>query len=142
MTLSTEDPEGRTTAGPAILYASASNNRANEDMSQNSGTKQQTHTNTDNENETDFDNPNRFDLSNIDLPYLEKFNKVLFQRPGSRALSVPSYFPFASINHYTSSNLFNKSSDSRNSNAKKRSGTSKSVKSSSKYMILFFNKIL
>ena len=131
MTLSTEDPEGRTTTGPALLYASASNNQPNEELSQYSGTKQQNYTNS-NENDNDFDNPNRFDLSNIDLPYLEKFNKVLFQRPGSRALSVPSYFPFASINHYTSSNLFNKSSDGRNSNVKKRTGTSKSFKSSSK----------
>ena len=126
MTLSTEDPEGRTTAGPAILYASASNNNVNDEMSQYSDTK------NNNYNDNEFENSNHFDLSNIDLPYLEKFNKVLFQRPGSRALSVPSYFPFASINHYTSSNLFNKSGDSRNSNTKKRTGTSKSFKSSSK----------
>ena len=130
MTLSTEDPEGRTTAGPAILYASASHNPANEDLSQYSGTKQTNNYTGDNEH--DFDTSNRFDLSNIDLPYLEKFNKVLFQRPGSRALSVPSYFPFASINHYTSSNLFNKSSEGPNSNVKKRTETSKSYKSSSK----------
>ena len=130
MTLSTEDPEGRTTAGPAILYASASNNNGNDEMSQYSDTKNN-NTNTQ-YNDNEFDNSNHFDLSNIDLPYLEKFNKVLFQRPGSRALSVPSYFPFASINHYTSSNLFNKSSDSRNSAVKKRTGTSKSYKSSSK----------
>jgi hypothetical protein len=130
MTLSTEDPEGRTTAGPAILYASASQNRVNEDLSQYSGTKENNYTT---ENEHDFDTSNRFDLSNIDLPYLEKFNKVLFQRPGSRALSVPSYFPFASINHYTSSNLFNKSSEGdRTSNGKKRTATSKSYKSSTK----------
>lgn len=58
----------------------------------------------------------------IDLPYLERFNRALFQRPGSRALSVPSYFPFASIGHYNSSNLFNKASNSN----KKRIATSKS----------------
>ena len=27
-------------------------------------------------------------------PHLEKLNKYLFQRPGSRAFSVPAYFPF------------------------------------------------
>ena len=47
-----------------------------------------------------------YGTNNIDLQLLEKFNKVLFQRPGSRALSVPSYFPFASINFSTNSNLF------------------------------------
>lgn len=27
-------------------------------------------------------------------PVLQKLNKYLFQRPGSRAFSVPAYFPF------------------------------------------------
>jgi hypothetical protein len=48
-----------------------------------------------------------------DLNYLERFNKALFQRPGSRAFSVPSYFPFASINHYTSSNLLKQRTNSK-----------------------------
>ena len=42
-----------------------------------------------------------FKTNNIDMSLLEKFNKVLFQRPGSRALSVPSYFPFKSNNFST-----------------------------------------
>ena len=71
------------------------------------------------------------------MPFLEKFNKLLFQRPGSRALSVPSYFPFATMNQYVSSNLLNKSNNTQQSqlqqhqhqqdqNSKNRSGTSKS----------------
>lgn len=120
MTLSTEDPEGRTTGGPAILYASATNNLADE--SQYSAKM----------NDNGLENPFDFEASinNVDLPFLERFNRVLFQRPGSRALSVPSYFPFASINHYTSSNLLNKPAQT---DTKKRDGTSKSYKSSSKY---------
>ena len=48
---------------------------------------------------------NYFKVDELDLPYFEKFNKLLFQRPGSRALSVPSYFPFATVNQFTSMNL-------------------------------------
>jgi hypothetical protein len=68
------------------------------------------------------------------MPFLEKFNKLLFQRPGSRALSVPSYFPFATMNQYISSNLLNKSNNAQqlqqqqqqDQNTRNRSGTSKS----------------
>lgn len=70
----------------------------------------------------------------IDMPYLEKFNRALFQRPGSRALSVPAYFPFATINRYASSNLMNRGKKS----------VSKSGKSEFKYFIKNFksNKII
>ena len=52
------------------------------------------------------------------LDTLERFNKILFQRPGSRAMSVPSYFPFATLNRYMSSNLLKKSAaDKENDNA-------------------------
>ena len=61
----------------------------------------------------------------IDIPYLEKFNRALFQRPGSRALSVPAYFPFATINRYASSNLMTRGKKS----------VSKSGKSGFKYKI-------
>lgn len=40
-----------------------------------------------------------------DQDEIERFNKSLMQRPGSRALSVPAFFPLALINRYTSSNL-------------------------------------
>lgn len=32
------------------------------------------------------------------FPHLEKLNKYLFQRPGSRAFSVPAFFPFFTSN--------------------------------------------
>jgi hypothetical protein len=66
-----------------------------------------------------------------DLPYLEQFNRILFQRPGSRALSVPAYFPFASLNRYNSSNLLNKSGNLANANyqeGSKRIPTARSIK--------------
>jgi hypothetical protein len=65
--------------------------------------------------------------SGMDMNLLERFNKILFQRPGSRALSVPAFFPIAHQNHYTTSNLLNKASA-----GKKRVDTTKSNKSSSK----------
>ncbi len=66
----------------------------------------------------------------VDMPFLEKFNKLLFQRPGSRALSVPSYFPLATMSQYVSSNLLAKSNNPEQNNAintsnKKRIETSK-----------------
>jgi hypothetical protein len=109
-TLSTDDQEGSTTvAGGGFGYASGSN--LNESRT----------TANKNDFEIDFENS----INNIDLPLLEKFNRVLFQRPGSRALSVPSYFPFASVNFSASSNLFN-------NETKKSSIIIKSVKNSAK----------
>ncbi len=64
----------------------------------------------------DFNGDELDSANNIDLPYLEQFNRILFQRPGSRALSVPAYFPLASLNRYNSSNLFNKSGNLSNIN--------------------------
>lgn len=111
-TLSTEDHEGSTTiAGGGFGYASGSN--INESRT------------TANKNDFEIDYENS--INNIDLPLLEKFNRVLFQRPGSRALSVPSYFPFASVNFSASSNLFT------NETVTKKSNGTKSVKSSAKY---------
>ena len=93
-TLSTEEQEGRTTIAPAAATYSRSGN--NEDYL----TIEDTLTVTANENE-------EMDFSKLfnDQEEIERFNKVLMQRPGSRALSVPAFFPLALINRYTSSNL-------------------------------------
>jgi hypothetical protein len=68
---------------------------------------------------------NQSDSSGVDLNLLEKFNRVLFQRPGSRALSVPSFFPIANQNHYSTSNLLNKPSARRNRPDHPKSGLGK-----------------
>lgn len=118
-TLSTEDHDGSTTlagGGAGFDYASGSN--LNESRT----------TTNKNDFEIDFENS----INNIDLPLLEKFNRVLFQRPGSRALSVPSYFPFASVNFSASSNLF------ANENVQSKKSGTKSVKNSAKYSHFFF----
>lgn len=53
-----------------------------------------------------------FKSNNIDMALLDRFNKFLFQRPGSRALSVPSYFPFKSVNFSTNqASVFLKAND-------------------------------
>lgn len=126
--LSTDDQEGRTTVG-AILFGSASNNNNLNDDSMITNKL----TNNDFDDMINgFYNDNEIELESsfhIDLPYLERFNRALFQRPGSRALSVPSYFPFASINHYAASNLFK----SNQNDKKNRTATSKSNKSSLKF---------
>lgn len=41
----------------------------------------------------------------LDESELEKLNRMLMQRPGSRALSVPAYFPLATLNRYENSFL-------------------------------------
>lgn len=122
--MSTDDQEG-TTVYEEVLYPSTSNIRyLNESEI---GTNKNQDDDDDNDSNLDF----------VDMPFLEKFNKLLFQRPGSRALSVPSYFPFATMNQYVSSNLLNKSNNTQQSqlqqhqhqqdqNSKNRSGTSKS----------------
>ncbi|CAF0839419.1 unnamed protein product [Brachionus calyciflorus] len=106
--LSTDDPD-QGSHNP-VLFASPSNKDSNKI------------TNLDEILNTFYSNSVEMDSSfQIDLPYLDRFNRALFQRPGSRALSVPSYFPFATMNRYSSSNLVMKS--------KKRTATSKSDKS-------------
>ena len=75
-------------------------------------------------------NQNANNQNSLDLNLLEKFNKMLFQRPGSRAISVPSFFPIASMNHYATSNLLNKPSANANSR-QARNDAAKSTKSSS-----------
>jgi hypothetical protein len=42
------------------------------------------------------DNSDDFAGHNLD-PAFQKLNKYLFQRPGSRAFSVPAYFPFFTL---------------------------------------------
>jgi hypothetical protein len=83
--------------------------------------------NNNNNNKNDFEIDFEHSINNIDLPLLEKFNRVLFQRPGSRALSVPSYFPFASVNFSASSNLFN-NNNTETQQTKKSSDIIKSAK--------------
>jgi hypothetical protein len=46
-------------------------------------------------------------------PQLEKLNKYLFQRPGSRAFSVPAYFPFFTSNKLTLGKSASKKVDKR-----------------------------
>ncbi len=82
-TLSTEENECRMSLVAGLFYNSGSK-RLNESRI----------TKTDTESRV-------FKSRNIDMELLEKFNKFLFQRPGSRALSVPSYFPFNSVNFST-----------------------------------------
>ena len=69
------------------------------------------------------DTESLFKNHNIDLSLLERFNRVLFQRPGSRALSVPSYFPFQSVNFSTNqTNVFLKDKATGESTTKIKSG--------------------
>ncbi len=128
--MSTDDQEERTTVYEEVLYPSTSNIQyLNESETAT------------NRNQDDDDNDSNLDF--VDMPFLEKFNKLLFQRPGSRALSVPSYFPFATMNQYISSNLLNKSNNAQqmqhqDQNTKNRSGTSKS---NLKYFFYIFTRI-
>jgi hypothetical protein len=101
--LSTEDQGRQSTFTGGLLYASGSNVAESRNTTIN---KNNSESNSNNQNSNNNNNNiNNNNNNNIDFNLLEKFNKVLFQRPGSRALSVPSYFPFASINFSTNSNL-------------------------------------
>jgi hypothetical protein len=68
-----------------------------------------------------------------DQDEIERFNKSLMQRPGSRALSVPAFFPLALINRYTSSNLLlSNNRQQPQAQAREQNGRVKSNKSSNK----------
>ena len=108
-TLSTNDHDDRNTGPQGFLFGSGFNLADSQDSFKNNMSRT-------------FDN-----INDLDLPFLERFNKALFRRPGSRALSVPCYFPFASINFSTNTNLF-KIENKINKNAE----SGKSRKSSSK----------
>lgn len=72
------------------------------------------------------DTESLFKNHNIDLSLLERFNRVLFQRPGSRALSVPSYFPFQSVNFSTNqTNVFLKGRTNEESSIPRSGKTNK-----------------
>jgi hypothetical protein len=119
--LSTEDPDGRVTTNNNA--PNTHNNSSNNYIIHNTSFIEQNGNfieflNSVNQNQSE--NPQE----PLDLNLIEKFNKLLLQRPGSRALSVPSFFPIASMNQYTSSFLLNKPVE----NAKTRQGTSKSFK--------------
>jgi hypothetical protein len=111
--LSTEDQEGRTTIAPAY---SQSNSNLND-------------LRTNDENEDNLNLVNQYYLDEE----LERFNRTLMelQRPCSRALSVPAYFPLASMNRYTSSYLLSNKQNLNETN-EQRVKTAKSIKSNSK----------
>lgn len=95
--LSTEDPESRSNKdnNSNVLFNSTAN--LNDMIDQN---------------QTNFfellgmmQNQTQAGSNQSDLQLLERFNRMLFQRPGSRAMSVPAFFPIASMDQYSTSNI-------------------------------------